>query len=126
MDELYYCYVIKPYAKSLTRAIKKESKLYLWDWSEVVDPAARFENMIASHLLKYCNYLTDTGYGEFELRYLRNKEKFELDFLILKNKRPWLPFEVKLNDEIPSLNWPIFMKQLGLNYGIQIIFKPKM
>lgn len=126
LNELYYFYSVKPYAKSLARSIKKESKLYLWDWTEIDDPAARFENLVASHLLKYCNYLTDTGYGDLELRYLRNKEKFEIDFLILKNKKPWLPIEVKLSDENPSQNWAAFMNQLGLQHGIQIIAKPKV
>jgi predicted AAA+ superfamily ATPase len=79
--------------------------------------------MVASHLLKYCHYLTDTGHGEYELRYLKNKEKYEIDFLILKNKKPWLPIEVKLNDEKPSRNWATFMKQLKLQNGIQLILK---
>src|SRR3989338_5371896 len=57
LNELYYCYNLKPFMKSLPRAIKKEGKLYLWDWSEVNNPGARFENLIASHLLKYCDYL---------------------------------------------------------------------
>lgn len=126
LNELYYFYSIKPYAKSLARGIKKENKLYLWDWSEIDDPAARFENIIGSHLLKYCHYLTDTGFGDYDLRYLRNKEKFEIDFLLLKNKKPWLPIEVKLNEENPSQNWPAFMKQLGLQHGIQIISKPNI
>jgi predicted AAA+ superfamily ATPase len=121
LNELYYFYAVKPYARSLARAIKKEYKIYLWDWSEIDDQAARFENIIASHLLKYCHYLTDTGYGDFELRYLRNKEKLEIDFLILKDKKPWLPIEVKLNDDKPSENWRTFMKQLQLPVGIQIV-----
>lgn len=124
LNELYYFFVVKPYAKSLARAIRKESKLYLWDWSEVENLGARFENMVASHLLKYCHYLTDTGHGEYELRYLKNKEKYEIDFLILKNKKPWLPIEAKLNDEKLSPNWPTFMKQLGLPHGIQLTLKP--
>jgi len=41
---------------------------------------ARFENLIGSHLLKYCHYLHDTGYGDFDLRYLRDKEKTQLAF----------------------------------------------
>jgi hypothetical protein len=124
LNELYYFFNVKPYATSLARAIKKENKLYLWDWSEVNEPANRFENLVASHLLKYCHYLTDTGYGEYELRYLRNKEKFEIDFLLLQNKKPWLPVEVKLNDGEPSKNWLAFMKQLGLTHGIQVVYKP--
>lgn len=123
LNELYYLFLVKPYAKSLNRAIKKEKKLYLWDWSEVEKEGARYENLIAGHLLKYCDYLTDTGFGLFELRYIKDKEKHEIDFLILKNNRPWLPIEVKLSDEKPSKNWQKFMKFLGCSLGIQLVMK---
>jgi predicted AAA+ superfamily ATPase len=127
LEELYYLYLLLPYTKSLPRAIKKEPKLYLWDWSEVEDPGARFENVIASHLLKYCHYLTDTGYGKYELRYLRNKEKKEIDFLILKNEKPWFAVEAKLNEgTIPSENWGSFLKHIPCQYAIQVTHKPQV
>lgn len=119
--ELYYCFEIKPYAKSLARAIKKEGKLYLWDWSEITDDGNRFENIIAGHLLKYCNFQTDIGEGLFQLRYLKNKEKNEIDFLMLKDGKPWLPVEVKLSETKPSKNWKIFLKQLPIKIGIQVV-----
>lgn len=120
LRSLYYCYEVKPYFKSLPRSIKKEGKLYLWDWSEVEDEGARFENMVGSHLLKYCHFLHDTGYGAFDLRYVRNKEKKEIDFLLLKDRRPWFPVEVKLSDDKPSPNWDIFMPYLGCKKAIQV------
>ena len=123
LHELYYFFEVKPYSKSLSRSIKKEGKLYLWDWSEVENEASRFENLIASHLLKYCNYLTDTGEGDYDLRYLRNKEKKEIDFLLLKNNRPWLPVEVKLNQEKLSDNWKVFLPQINCPYALQVVNK---
>ena len=119
--ELYYCFEIKPYTKSLARAIKKEGKVYLWDWSEVADDGRHFENLIAGHLLKYCDFYTDIGEGLFQLSYLKNKEKNEIDFLILKNNKPWLPVEVKLSDTTPSKNWKGFLKQLSIKIGIQVV-----
>ena len=119
--ELYYAFKIQPYFKSLPRSLKKESKLYLWDWSEIDNEAARFENMIASHLLKYCNYLTDTGEGNFLLYYLRNKQHKEIDFLIVKDRKPWLPVEVKLSDNKLSDNWSVFMKYLPCERAIQVV-----
>ncbi len=119
--ELYYAFKIQPYTKSLPRSLKKESKLYLWDWSEIENEAARFENLIACHLLKYCDYLTDIGEGAFELYYQRNKEKKEIDFLIVKDKKPWLPVEAKLNNTELSPNWTAFMKHLPCQYGVQVV-----
>ena len=49
--DLYYHFRIYPFSARKIRSLKKEPKLYLWDWSEVEDEAARFENLIASHLL---------------------------------------------------------------------------
>ena len=39
--------------KQLKEIVKKEQKLYLWDWSIVPDLGPRFENFVASQLLKY-------------------------------------------------------------------------
>ena len=123
LNELYYFFEVKPYSKSLSRSIKKTGKLYLWDWSEVENEASRFENLVALHLLKYCDYLTDSGIGNFELRYLRNKEKMEIDFLLLKNKKPWLPIEVKLNQDELSDNWKVFLPQIKCSRAIQVVNK---
>jgi len=119
--QLYYAFKLPPYSKSLSRALKKESKLYLWDWSEIEDEGRRFENLIASHLLKYCHYLTDTGIGDFQLYYLRNRQKQEIDFLVVKDKKPWLPIEVKLHDDTLASNWSAFMRQLNCPYGVQVV-----
>ncbi|MGD9153371.1 MAG: ATP-binding protein [Gammaproteobacteria bacterium] len=121
LQELYYHYEIKPYTNSLKRSVKKMGKIYLWDWSEIENQAARFENLIASHLLKYCNYLSDTGHGNFELRFLRNKDGQEIDFILLKNKEPWLPIEVKLNQNKLSQNWKTFLKLLPCKRGLQVV-----
>lgn len=126
LNELYYCYTISPYSKSLHRAIKKEKKLYLWDWSEVENEAARFENCIASHLLKYCHFLSDIGIGNFELCFLKNKEKMEIDFLITKNKKPFLPIEVKSSDTAPSKAFQAFLSSISCEHGIQIVRQPNV
>lgn len=119
--ELYYSFEIKPYSKKIKRTLVKEPKLYLWDYSQVEDPGSRFENFIACHLLKACHFWTDSGEGDFELFYLRNKEKKEIDFLITKDKKPWLPVEVKLSEKAPSDSFRTFMPQLKCPRGLQIV-----
>lgn len=119
--ELYYLFEIKPYSNRISRSLKKEGKIYLWDYTEIENEGYRFENMIAVHLLKACNYWSDIGYAKFELFYLRNKEKEEIDFLITKDKKPWLPIEVKSGNKTPSRNWLKFLPQLNINYGIQVV-----
>ena len=124
LKDLYYIHEIKPHHESIARSLRKEGKIYMWDYGEVPGPAPRFENMIANHLLKACHLWTDTGEGTFELRYLRNKEKQEVDFLIVRDRRPWLPVEVKLADEDPSPNWKRFLPALKCPYALQLVAKP--
>jgi len=123
LKELYYIFELKPYQQSIPRTLRKEGKLYLWDYSEVNNSASRFENMIASHLLKFCHFWTDNGTGNFELFSLRNKDREEIDFLICRDGKPWLPIEVKMNDVKPSNNWKKFINYIPCNKGIQIVYK---
>ena len=115
---------LRPYSKGLARSLKKEGKLYLRDWSEVEAQGPRFENHLACHLLKACDFWTDTGEGNFELTYLRNKEKQEIDFLILRNGRPWMPVEAKLSDTTPAPHFGKFLSQLGCRRGLQVVASP--
>lgn len=71
LEELYFLFEIKPWQKRIPRSLKKEGKMYLWDYSEVTNEAIRFENLVACHLLKACHCRTDTGQGDFALFYLR-------------------------------------------------------
>ena len=124
LKELYYLFEVKPYHRRIVRTLKKEGKIYLWDWTEVDEPAARFENLVACHLLKACHYWTDSGEGSFELYYLRDKEKHEIDFLITRDSQPWLPVEVKLSETEPSPHWKKFLPQLKCKKGVQIVKTP--
>ncbi len=126
LEVLYYHFEVRPYANKIKSSLKKEGKLYLWDFTEVDEPGSRFENLIANHLLKACHFWTDTGEGTFELRYLRNKQREEIDFLILKDRKPWLPVEVKLSDTNLSPHWSSFLPQLSCAHGLQLVLTPKV
>lgn len=124
LREVYYLFEIKPYQRRIARSLKKEGKVYLWDWAEVAGRAARFENLVAGHLLKACHYWTDTGEGAFDLHYLRNKEKQEIDFLVTRDGSPWLPVEVKLSEADPSPNWRKFLGMLPCRRALQVVLAP--
>jgi predicted AAA+ superfamily ATPase len=98
LERLYYIYGVPPYSHRLQRAIKREQKYYFWDWSEVREESARFENFVMSHLHKACHTWTDFGLGEFKLWYLRDREKREVDAFITRDSSPWMIVEIKLND----------------------------
>jgi predicted AAA+ superfamily ATPase len=126
LEVLYYHFEIRPFAHKIQASLKKEGKLYLWDFTEVDDAGSRFENLVANHLLKACHFWTDTGEGNFELRYLRNKSREEIDFLILKDRKPWLPIEVKLTDTNLSPHWFSFLPQLSCAQGLQLVLTPRI
>lgn len=121
LSALYFHFEIKPYSKSIKRSLKKEGKLYLWDYSEVKDTGARFENLVAQHLLKLCHYWSDCGHGNFDLSYLKTFEDLEIDFLVTRDGRPFLPVEAKLSDTNLSTNWNGLLKQLGCEFGVQVV-----
>ncbi len=98
LENLYVCFRIPPLGAPRIRAVKKERKLYLWDWSAVPDPGARLENMVASHLLKLCHFREDTEGHRMELRFLRDTDAREVDFVVLENRKPLFAVEVRTGE----------------------------
>lgn len=125
LEELYYLFEIKPYSACTPRSLKRQGKVYLWDYSGIRDEGSRFENLVACHLLKACHFWTDTGQGDFELYFLRNKEKQEIDFLIVRDGIPWLPIEVKSRSSALSPSWRKFAPLLPCKTGIQLTMTPE-
>jgi len=117
----YYVFRVPPYHRRLQRALKKESKYYLWDWSEVPDDGARFENLMASHLLKFCHHFQDVFGLSVDLFYLRDMEKREVDFLLTWEKNPWVIVECKLSagGSLTSLNY--FADRLEVGQRFQVV-----
>lgn len=126
LEAFYYHFRIYPYAARKIRALKKEPKLYLWDWSEVEDEACRFENLIASHLLKLVHFITDHEGYRAELSYLRDVDKREVDFLVTIDNKPWFGVETKLNETALSPNLLYFRDRLSIPYIYQIVKKDKV
>ncbi len=94
-ERLYLCYRIAPFGAKKIRAVRKEKKLYFWDWTRVQVDGARFENMVAGHLLKYCHFVEDTQGHEMELRFIRDTDKREVDFVVLRDGRAEFAVECK-------------------------------
>jgi hypothetical protein len=80
------------------RAVRKEQKHYHFDWSLVPAEAARFENLVASHLLKWVHFEQDTKGRDLELRYFRDTDGREVDFVVTEGKQLILMVEAKWND----------------------------
>ena len=68
------------------------------DWSLVPDEPVRFENLVACHLLKWVHHRQDTQGLDVELRYFRDTDGREVDFLVVDRGRPTLCVECKWSD----------------------------
>ncbi len=101
-ERLYVCYRILPFGAKRIRAVRKEKKLYFWDWSRVEEPGPRFENMVAGHLLKYCHFVEDTEGYTMELRFIRDTDKREVDFVVLRNGNAEFAVECKSGERSTS------------------------
>jgi predicted AAA+ superfamily ATPase len=96
LENMYVCFRIAPFGAPKIRAVKKERKLYLWDWSSIEDPGSRFENLVGAQLLKYCHLVEDTEGWPMELRYLRDSNRREVDFVVVRKRKPLFAVECKL------------------------------
>ncbi len=120
LENVYYCFRLSPFGVPKIRAVKKEQKLFLWDWSELKDPGARWENFIASHLLKYCHFMEDTEGYKMELRYLRDTEGREVDFVVIQNKKPLFAVECKKGEKQVSSSVKYFSERTSIPLFYQV------
>lgn len=98
LKRLYLIFPVSPWAKKISRGLKKAKKWYFLDWYYVQDEAARLENMIAAYLYRTCLAMTDMGYGTYLLHYIRTLDKKEIDFVITRDNTPLLAVEVKTGE----------------------------
>jgi hypothetical protein len=98
LERLYAIFIVLPFGSPKVKAIKKARKHYHFDWSLVPEPAFRFENLVASHLLKWTQLREDTEGYKTELRYFRDIQLREVDFVVTENGKPVLFVECKTSD----------------------------
>lgn len=123
LESFYYCFRIYPFVGKNFRSLKKEAKLYLWDWSEVENEAVRFENCVASHLLKLIHFLRDYEGYKANLYFLRSVEKKEVDFFVTIAEKPWFAVEAKMNDTNVSPHLFYFKEKLNIPFCYQVVKK---
>jgi hypothetical protein len=123
LERLYFIFRIRPFATRTVRALRKMPKAYAWDSSLLKAPGPRFENLVATHLLKLCHFLEDTEGYRTELHFLRDVTGREVDFLVTADRRPWFLVEAKLaGDRIdPSLHY--YRRKLVVPWAYQVVFE---
>jgi uncharacterized protein len=123
LERLYFIFRISPFGAPKIRAVKKEQNHFHFDWTLVKEPGLRFENMVACHLLKHCNFLEDTEGENIELRYFRDHDKREVDFVITKDKKPWKFVECKFKGKDVSKNLIYLKEKFPTVEALQICYE---
>jgi predicted AAA+ superfamily ATPase len=122
LENSYLFFRVYPLGVTAT-SIKKMPKLYLFDLPRVEDEAARFENCVALALYKEVLHLNEAFGHDLQLRFLRNKQKQEIDFAILDGKKVTHMIEVKLSDPMPSQNFKHYEKLFPKAKKIQVVLR---
>ena len=120
LESLYFCFRIQPFGLPRLRAARKEQKLYMWDWSVCGSAAARLENAVAANLLKYCHWIEDREGDRMELRFVRDSQGRELDFVVLRNSVPVFAVECKTGETNLSRNIAYFAPRANIPIFYQV------
>ena len=120
LSAFHYGFVVKPWYRNVAKALRKEPKWFLRDWSNITNPGKRAETFCACHLLKAVDGWTDLGLGTFDLRYLRDTQKREVDFLVVRDGAPWFLVEMKYGQPAISPHLAHFQKQTGAPHAFQV------
>lgn len=99
LESLYVIFIVRPWTAKISKSILKEPKIYFYDTGRVRgDQSSRWENLVATHLLKWVNFREDVLGEGAELFYLRDKEKREVDFAVVHEEKPERLIKVKTSD----------------------------
>jgi len=120
---LHVGFLVKPWYRNVSKSLRKEPKWFQRDWSGVAGPGQRAETFIACHLQKAVEGWTDLGLGTFELFYLRDKSKREVDFVVVRDDQPWFLVEAKLSESPLSPHLSYFQQQVGASHAFQVVIE---
>ena len=124
-ERLYFIYRLPPFFSNKLRSLRKEKKHYHYNWAEVTDEGARFENFVAGHLLKWIHFEQDYKGEDKELFYFRDTDKREIDFIVTKNKKPLQAIECKIKQKDISPHLKYFKNKFPDTECFQVYLEGK-
>ena len=121
LSSFHLGFLIRPWFKNISRSLRKEPKWFLRDWADIDDAGAKAETFVACHLLKAVEGWADIGFGKFQLAYLRDKRQREVDFVVVRDGKPWFLIEVKLQDGTISSALKHYQEQTKAPFAFQVV-----
>ncbi len=122
LEQVYMIFRVPPYSTKLVRTIQKEKKVYFWDWGILEDEGKRFENFLALQLFRAVSAWNEYGWGSFGLYFIRTRDGKEVDFLITKDRKPFMLVEAKLSETNPEKALFYFKERLETPLAFQVIW----
>jgi uncharacterized protein len=123
LEQMYFCYRIYPFQHTQLKSLRKEPKIFLWDYTGIDNLGAKYENIVANHLLKYVHYLTDVYGLTADLYFLRDKDQREVDFCVVVEGDIEFIIEVKAKKSPISTHLKYFKEKLQTNRAFQLVFE---
>ena len=127
LARMYMIFIVPPYSGKISRAIHRPTRIYFYDNMDVEVAAdkllgARFENLVATHLLKRLQFLKDQTGERLALHYLRDRDNREVDFVITRKSKVEELIEVKYSDGTPSPSLRYYAAALKPKRAVQIVY----
>lgn len=119
LTHLHQGFLVRPWFKNVAKALRKEPRWFQFDWVAVADPGRRAETFIGCQLYKAVQGWTDLGFGRFELCYVRDKTGREVDFVVVRDGKPWFLVEAKSSSEPIGRPLHHFHAALGTKHAFQ-------
>jgi uncharacterized protein len=120
LERMYAVFRLAPFGAPKLRAVKKEQKHYQFDWTSIEQAGPRFENLVAVHLHKWVSFQEDHEGRDLELRYFRDIDSREVDFIVTEHRKPILAVECKLSDEPASKHLRYFKAKFPSCEALQV------
>lgn len=120
---LHLGFLVRPWFKNVSRSLRKEPKWFLRDWSAIKTPGQKAETFVACHLLKAVEGWNDMGLGNFQLNYLRDRNQREVDFVVVRDGKPWFLIEVKNSEKTISPFLKFFQEQIKAPLAFQVVIE---
>ena len=122
LEALYIVFVVRPWHDNIARSVLQTPKVYFYDTGLVEgDEGLRFENLVATALLKHVQWQHDVQGTEAGLHYVRTKDGAEVDFALSEKGRLTQLVECKLSDEKPHRALQRFALEKAPVKAVQVV-----
>ena len=122
LEALFIVFVVRPWHHNIGRSVLQAPKVYFYDTGLVEgDEGIRFENLVATALLKQVQWQHDVQGKEAALHYIRTKDGAEVDFALSEKSQLTELVECKLSDDKPHRALLRFASEQAPVKAVQVV-----